>query len=330
MKSLRFAGSSRIEVIDVPEPTPTPDQVVIDIQVSGLCGSEMGVFRSPNGLAGNPGHEFAGEVVDPNGNRGLAQADRVGAHVIVGCGTCAHCKTGNEIFCPNMLGSGAAHAEYIAVSARHCLKIPDGMDWDTGVLVAGDAMGVAYHLSRRVGVQAHDTVAVFGCGPVGLGVVALWSFLGARVIGVDLSSYRRDLAEKLGAWRTVEAGKRNTIDRLRRLTDGAGPDTCLECTGRPEAVAAAFEAARKGGKVGIVGEQDQAALNPSRDLIHKELNVYGAWYFRLSEFAGMVELCSRGLKPKRVVTHRFPLEEAQQGYDLMAQQKCGKVLFVQY
>ena len=330
MKSLHFVGNSKIEVIDVPEPKPTPDQVLINIRVSALCGSEMGVFRSPGGRPGNPGHEFAGEVVDPNGHCGFAPGDRVGAHVIVGCGTCDHCKTGNEIFCPHMLPSGYAHAESIAVSARHCLKIPDGIDWDTGVLVAGDAMGVAYHLTRRVGVQAHDTVAVFGCGPVGLGVVALWSFLGARVIGLDMSPYRRDLAEKLGAWKTVEAGKTNTIDRLRKLTGGAGPDTCLECTGRPEAVAAAFEATRKGGKLGLVGEQDQATFNPSRDLIHKELNVYGAWYFRLSEFAGMVELCNRGLKPRKVVTHRFPLEEAQKGYDLMAQAKCGKVLFVQY
>jgi len=330
VRSLRFVGNSKIEVIDVPEPKPTPDQVLINIKVSALCGSEMGVFCSPTGRPGNSGHEFAGEIVDTNGHSGFGQGSRVGAHVIVGCGACAHCKTGNEIFCPHMLPSGYAHAELIAVSARHCLKIPDSMDWDTGVLVAGDAMGVAYHLSRRVGVQSHDTVAVFGCGPVGLGVVTLWSFLGARVIGVDTSPYRRNLAEKLGAWKTVEAGKTNTIDRLRKLTGGAGPDTCLECAGRPDAVAAAFEAARKGGKVGIAGEQDQACFSPSRDLIHKELNVYGAWYFRLSEFAGMVELWRRGLKPKQVVTHRFTLEEAQKGYDLMAQQRCGKVLFVQY
>jgi L-iditol 2-dehydrogenase len=330
VKSLHFVGNSRVEVIDVPEPTPTADQVVIDIKVSALCGSEMGVFRSPGGRDGNPGHEFAGEIVDTNGHDEFQVGDRVGAHVIVGCGTCDHCRTGNEIFCAHMLPSGYAHAERIAVSARHCLRIPDGMDWDTGVLVAGDAMGVAYHLTRRVGVVASDTVAVFGLGPVGLGVVALWSFLGARIIGVDMSPYRRKLAEKLGAWKTVEAGKANTIARLRKLTAGAGPDTCLECTGRPEAVAAAFEAARQGGKLGLVGEQGQACFNPSRDLIHKELNVYGAWYFRLSEFPGMVELCRRGLKPRRVVTHRFPLEEAQRGYDLMAAQQCGKVLFVQY
>lgn len=330
MKSLRFVGNSKVEIIDVPEPQPTPDEVVIDIKVSALCGSEMGVFASPGGRDGNPGHEFAGVVVDTNGHRGFALGDRVGAHVIVGCGTCQHCRTGNEIFCANMLPSGYAHAERIAVSARHCLKIPDDMDWDTGVLVAGDAMGVAYHLTRRVGVQAHDTVAVFGCGPVGLGVIALWSFLGARVIGVDMSPYRLDLAAKVGAWKTVAAGRSNTLDRLRKLTGGAGPDTCLECTGKPAAVGMAFEAARKGGKVGLVGEQDQATFNPSRDLIHKELTVYGAWYFRLSEFAGMVELCRHGLQPRKVVTHRFPLEQAQQGYDLMARQQCGKVLFVQY
>lgn len=330
MKSLHFVGNSKVEIVDAPEPTPTPDEVVIDIKVSALCGSEMGLFYSPEGRHGNPGHEFAGEIVDTNGHSEFRVGDRVGAHVIVGCGKCRHCRAGNEIFCPDMLPSGYAHAERIAVSARHCLRIPEGMDWDTGVLVAGDAMGVAYHLSRRVGIQAHDTVAVFGCGPVGLGIVSLWSFLGARVIGVDMSRYRRDLAEKLGAWKTVEAGKRNTLERLLKLTGGDGPDTCLECTGRPEAVAMAFEATGKGGRIGIVGEQPQACFNPSRDLIHKELNVYGAWYFRVSEFPGMVELWRRGLRPRKMVTHRFPLEEAQKGYDLMAQQGCGKVLFVQY
>ena len=329
MKSLRFVGDSKVELIDVPEPTPTPDEVVIDIQVSALCGSEMGVFRSPGARAGNPGHEFAGQIVDTNGHTEFNVGDRVGAHVIVGCGTCRHCRAGNEIFCPNKLPSGYGHAERIAVSARHCLRIPDGMDWDTGVLVSGDAMGVAYHLTRRVGVQAHDTVAVFGCGPVGLGVVSLWSFLGARVIGVDMSDYRLKLAERLGAWKTVGADGQ-TVERLRELTCGAGPDTCLECTGKPAAVAASFEAARCGGKVGVVGEQPEATFNPSRDLIHKELSVYGAWYFRVSEFPGMVELWRRGLKPRAIVTHRFPLEEAQQGYDLMARQQCGKVLFVQY
>jgi threonine dehydrogenase-like Zn-dependent dehydrogenase len=169
MKSLRFAGNSKVELVGVPEPAPTPDEVVIDIKVSALCGSEMGVFRSPGGRHGNPGHEFAGEVVDPNGHSGFARGDRVGAHVIVGCGRCPHCQAGNHCFCPDMLPSGYAHAERIAVSARHCLRIPDGMDWDTGVLVAGDAMGVAYHLSQRVGVQAHDTVAVFGLRPRGPG-----------------------------------------------------------------------------------------------------------------------------------------------------------------
>lgn len=328
MKSLSFVGNSQVKLVDAPEPSPTPDEVVIDVKVSALCGSEMGVFRSPEGRHLNPGHEFAGEVVDTNGHGEFQVGDRVGAHVIVGCGTCGHCRVGNEIFCPNMLPSGYAHSERIAVSARHCLRLPDGMDWDTGVLVAGDAMGVAYHLTQRVGVQAHDTVAVFGCGPVGLGVVALWSFLGCRVVGVDMSAYRRRLAEKLGAWKTVNADAK-TVARLRRLTGGAGPDTCLECTGKPAAVAAAFEAARCGGQVGLVGEQPEASFNPSRDLIHKELNVTGAWYFRVSEFPGMVELWRRGLRPKQMVTHRFPLEQAQRGYDLMARQQCGKVLFVQ-
>jgi threonine dehydrogenase-like Zn-dependent dehydrogenase len=328
MKSLRFMGNSQTEVVDIPVPKPKADEVLLRIRVSALCGSEMGSWRGPNASAGNGGHEYAGEVVDANGTC-LAEGDRVGVHVVIGCGKCVQCKTGNEIFCANKGFVGNAHAEYVAVPARACLKLPDNIDWDTGVLIAGDSMGVGYHLTRRVGVQAADTVAVFGMGPIGLGALLVWSFLGARVIGVDMSEYRRKLAEKIGAWKTVNADKK-TVERLRKLTGGAGPDTCLECTGKPDPVATAFEAVRNGGKLGIVGEQGQACFNPSRDLIHKEVNVYGAWYFRLHEFPGMVELCNRGLKPKKMVTHRFPLEEAQKGYELMAAGKTGKVLFVQY
>ena len=328
VKSLHFLGNSQTEIVELPMPEPKEDQMLLRVRVSALCGSEMGSWRG-NGSAGNGGHEFAGEVVDPNGHKGFKKGDRVGVHVVIGCGQCGQCATGNEIFCDNLGFCGNAHAEYVAAPAHHCLKLPDNIDWDTGVLIAGDSMGVGYHLSRRVGVNAHDTVAVFGCGPIGLGAIEVWSFLGARIIGVDMSDYRRKLAEKLGAWKTVNADKK-TVERLRKLTAGAGPDTCLECTGKPEPVALAFEAARKGGKLGIVGEQGLASFNPSRDLIHKELDVYGAWYFRLHEFAGMVELCNRGLKPKRMVTHRLPLEDAQKGYELMAEGKCGKVLFVQY
>jgi len=329
MKSLRFVGNGQTEIVDAPLPEPKEDQMLLRVRVSALCGSEMGAWRSPQGISGNGGHEFAGEIVDPNGHRGFHEGDRVGVHVVVGCGQCVYCRTGNEIFCDNLSFCGNAHAEYVAVPARHCLKLPDDMDWDTGVLIAGDSIGVGYHLSRRVGVQAQDTVAVFGLGPIGLGAVLVWSFLGARVIGVDVSEYRRRLAEKLGAWKTLSADKK-IIERLRRLTNGRGPDICLECTGKPEPVALCMEATRKGGKVGIVGEQSLASFNPSRDLIHKELNVYGAWYFRLHEFYEMTELVRRGLRPKKMITHRFPLEEAQKGYELMAAGKSGKILFVQY
>lgn len=328
MKSLRFMGNSQTEIVDLPVPKPKADEVLLRIRVSALCGSEMGSWRGPNGMAGNGGHEYAGDVVDANGTC-LAEGDRVGVHVVIGCGKCVQCKTGNEIFCATKGFVGNAHAEYVAVPARACLKLPDNIDWDTGVLIAGDSMGVGYHLTRRVGLQASETVAIFGMGPIGLGALLVWDFLGARVIGVDMSDYRRKLAEKLGAWKTVNADKK-TVERLRKLTGGAGPDTCLECTGKPDPVATAFEAVRNAGKLGIVGEQGNACFNPSRDLIHKEVNVYGAWYFRLHEFPGMVELCNRGLKPKKMVTHRFPLDEAQKGYELMAAGKTGKVLFVQY
>ncbi len=330
MKSLRFAGNSRVELVEVPQPEPADGEMLIRVRASGLCGSEMGAFRSEKGLAGNSGHEFAGEVVAPNGQPGFAEGDRVGVHIIIGCGECRYCHADLAIFCERQSFCTGAHAEYMAAPARHCVKLPDDVDWPTGVLIAGDAMGVAYHLADRVGIRGHDAVAVIGCGPIGLGNVLLLDFYGARPLAADISADRLRLAWQLGATVSVNPQEVDAVKVLRDLTGGEGPDVCYECTGRPEGVSLAFEACKKGGKIGIVGEQPEACFNPSRDLIHKELTVYGAWYWRMCEFYEMVKLVREGLKVKRIITHELPLEEAQQAYDLMTAAKCGKIVFRQW
>jgi threonine dehydrogenase-like Zn-dependent dehydrogenase len=210
------------------------------------------------------------------------------------------------------------------------VKLPDDIDWPTGVLIAGDAMGVAYHLADKIGIHGHDAVAVFGCGPIGLGNILLLDFYGARPLGVDIAPKRLQFAEELGAVATINPKDEDVIARLKELTAGEGPDVCYECAGRPETVGMAFEACKAAGKIGIVGEQQNACFNPSRDLIHKELIVYGAWYWRLCEFFEMARLVREGLDVTRLITHELTLEEAQTGYDLMAAGECGKVIFRQW
>ena len=324
MKSLRFAGNSQVEVIETPIPALEEGEMLVRIRVSALCGSEMGAFRAEGGMEGNSGHEFAGEVVDPNGQRGFAEGDRVGVHIIIGCGECRWCRADRAVLCEKRSFCSSAHAEYKNVPAHHCVKLPDDIDWPTGVLIAGDAMGVAYHVADRVGVRATDTVAVMGCGPIGLGNILLLQFYGARPIGVDVSPQRLELARQMGAVDVVDASDGDAVEKLRELTDGEGPDICYECTGKPAGIAMAFEACANSGKIGVVGEQQEACFNPSRDLIHKELTVYGAWYWRMSEFEPMVKLVRRGLDVTRLITHELPLEDAQVGYELMAAGKSGK------
>ncbi|MFO7945291.1 MAG: zinc-binding dehydrogenase [Armatimonadota bacterium] len=329
MKSLKFMGNSEVQVVDAPLPEPGPGEMLIDVQVSALCGSEMGSFRSPEGIEGNGGHEFAGVVADPNGNADFEEGDRVGVHIIAGCGECRFCRTDHTILCDDLTFYGDAHAEYALAAARNCVKLPDDIDWATGVLIAGDAMGVAYHTAERVGIRGNDTVAVIGCGPIGLGHILLLDYYGARPIGVDLSEHRLTLGQDLGAVATVNAAEVDPVEALRELT-GGGPDVCYECTGKPAGVELAFEAAGKAGKIAVNGEQPEACFNPSRDLIHKELTVYGAWYWRLCEFYEMVELVRQGLDVTRIVTHELPLEDAGTGYDLMAEAQCGKIIFRQW
>ena len=297
------------------------------------------VFTAPTNSPATGGMSFAVKWPTPmvtavvavgSEVEGFAVGDRVGVHIVTGCGQCRHCKSGNEIFCDTLRYYGNGHAEYAVAPAHQCLKLPDDIPWDVAVLIAGDAMGVAYHSSRRMRVCANETCAVFGCGPIGLGVIVLWDFLGVRMIGVDISEKRLELAREMGAFATVNAGEDGYLDRLRELTGGAGPDMCLECTGKPGPVYDALAAVAKGGRVAICGEQPEASFNPSRDLIHKEVDIRGCWYWRMNELPAMTELVRRGLDVTRVVSHRLPLERAQEGYDLMASGDGGKILLQQY
>lgn len=330
MKSLKFMGNSTVELVDVPVPEPGEGEMLIRVRASALCGSEMGAFRTEEGTEGNGGHEFVGEIADPNNNSDFEEGDRVGVHIIAGCGECRYCRSDHSILCDDLTFYGDAHAEYALAAARNCVKLPDDIGWATGVLIAGDAMGVAYHTAEKVAIRATDTVGVIGCGPIGLGHILLLDYYGARPIGVDLSDHRLKLAENLGAVATVNAAERDAVQALREVTNGRGPDVCYECTGKPVGVQTAFEACAKAGRIAINGEQPEACFNPSRDLIHKELIVYGAWYWRLCEFYEMVDLVRDGLDVTRLITHELPLEEAQTGYDLMSATQCGKIIFRQW
>ncbi|MBC7287638.1 MAG: zinc-binding dehydrogenase [Armatimonadetes bacterium] len=168
-----------------------------------------------------------------------------------------------------------------------------------------------------------------GAGPIGLGHVCLLSFYGLQVAVADMSQPRLDIASRLGAHILIDVAEEDPVTRLSELNDGRGPDYVFDCAGSPQTLDIAMRAVRKGGTVAIVGERGETPIYPSRDIIHRELRIFGSWYFQRHQFYDLVEQVRRGLKPERLITHRFPLEEAAKAYELMEERACGKVVLEQ-
>ena len=326
MGLIRFLGEQQIAVEPQPPLHPAPGEVLVQVEASALCGSEMHAYRGAAAhSSGNPGHEAAGVVVDANGSTLWREGDRVGVSAVQGCGACSECRAGRYTFCPNLAVGSCWHADTLVCRDHACVPLPDDVSWGVGVLLSGDGLGVPYHSSRRTAPRQGETVVVFGCGPVGLGNVLLYHFFGCRVIAVDISATRRQFAMDLGAAETVD-GAGEVAEEINRLTGGRGAEICLECAGRPETAALALRAVATAGRVMFLGEQPRIEISPSRDLIRRDITVMGSWFYHFGEHPEMLKLYREGLPVERLITHQFPRSQAAEAYRLFAAGETGKVI----
>jgi threonine dehydrogenase-like Zn-dependent dehydrogenase len=211
MKAVFYAGHGRIEVREVPTPTVGPGDVLIRIRASVICGSELHDYRGDHGGKGPAGHEGVGEVVAAPATSGLAAGQLVAVQVLSGCGNCERCLAGDPEHCTKMRFHGGTHAEFMAVPAMCCRPVPADIPPDIAVLLGGDAIGTPYHALSRLGISAADTAAVFGCGPIGLGCIAVLRFFGARTAG----PWRSNRSPIAATWRGSLAPRSASIPRPR-------------------------------------------------------------------------------------------------------------------
>ena len=326
MLAVKMLGGERLDVREFPAPEHRPDRVLIQVKASGICGSEMGVYRGEGEHASNVGHEVVGVVVDAGAATRVKAGDHVGVHAVWGCGACRWCDVGQYTYCPDLRHSGGAHAEFVSAPEHVCLRLPPDVPWDDGVLVTGDGMGVPYRVSQRLGTVGGEVVCVVGAGPVGLGNVIVQSFLGAEVIAVDVNPYRLELARACGGGHTVNSTEADPVEAVQELTSGIGADKCIEAAGKPATFRVALGAVRKAGSVMVVGEQPSVELGPSRDLIHRDVTLMGSLYYHYADYPAMLRLYERGLDIGAMTTHTFPLSEAADAFGLFASGQAGKVI----
>lgn len=328
-------------MVERPVPTPGPGEVLVRVRASALCRSDMSLYDGTPIVGGEvagsgqivPGHEPAGEVAATGADvSGLSVGDRVAVYLAVGCGRCPSCLRGYRMLCPAWKCIGfdvdGGDAEYLVAPAENCLPIPDDMSFEVAAL-ATDMVGTQYSTQKRLGVSGADTVAVFGIGPMGGAGIVVAKARGARVIAVDVLESRLQMARELGADELVDSRSVDAAARLRELTCGEGVDTAIDCSGNPGAQNAALDAARRLGAVAFVGESRSTTINPSDQIIRKLLHVIGGWYFATWEFAEITRfIVDHQLPVGRLITHRFPLDEAADAFRMFNARETEKAVFV--
>jgi threonine dehydrogenase-like Zn-dependent dehydrogenase len=347
MRGVVFLGDRQLELREFPDPVPGPGEVVVQMKASGMCGSDLHTYRAPRGTAAAAmglgsadlviaGHEPCGVVAERGPGVSESEASigqRVMNHHYSGCGRCKHCRTGWSQLCPHGIvvygatGHGG-HADYMKVPARTLVPLPDELSFEEGAAVSCGT-GTAYGALKRVNASGRDTVAVFGQGPVGLSATLLGTAMGARVLAVDISLERLALAREMGADAVIDAGRDDPVKALRDLTDGEGADCAIDCSGTSPGRVATLQCVRTWGQACFVGEGGQTTFDISKDMLRRQLTIHASWTFSAigqAECARFV--VTRKVPLRKLLTHRFRLDEAEQAYRLFDKQTMGKGVFV--
>jgi len=340
MKGIVLLGNRRCEVREFPQPEPGHGEVLIRILASGICGSDLHVYRGPTSPNQIGGHEPSGEVVEVGpGVVRLQVGDRVSVHHHHGCGVCPNCARGETVAClygHQVYGVGrpGSFAEYMTAGERNCIPLPASVTCEDGAFMA--CVGTtAYAALRRPQAVAHDSLAVFGLGPVGLSTVLIGKAMGLRVIGTDVLPKRLEIGSKCGADAVVNAAEQDVVSTVREFSKvpgipwTEGVDHVIETSGSTPARACLLPSLRRLGKAAIlgVGGADQV-INPT-DIHGRAATIIGSVVFPLGwswDFARF--LAASGMSFAPAVTHRFQLEDAELALRTADQGRCGKVLFV--
>jgi threonine dehydrogenase-like Zn-dependent dehydrogenase len=347
MRGVVFQGDREVELMEFPDPTPGPREVVLEMKASGMCGSDLKFYRRPKGASaglGLPasagpviaGHEPCGVVaaVGPGvSEREAPLGARMMVHHYHGCGVCNHCRSGwsqlcqDEVVAVYGVTAHGGHAPYIKVPVSTLVPLPDSLSFAAGAAISCGT-GTAYGALRRMNLSGNDTIAIFGQGPVGLSATQLAAAMGARVIALDISRERLERAKAFGAWATIDPGENDPIGAIRDLTHG-GADMGLDTSSAPEARIAAIRSAKVWGTVCFVGEGGNVTIEVSPDMLRRQLTVIGSWTFSTvgqSECARFI--AERNIAVDDLFTHRWRLDQAETAYNLFDRQTTGKGVFV--
>jgi len=327
-----------IELREVPVPAPGAGEVLVRVQAASVCGTDLHIYEWDPWAKGRihppliPGHEFSGAVAAVGrGVTTVREGDLVSAEMHVACGKCLQCRTGLAHVCQHVriLGVDAdgAFASYAVIPESNIWKLPDSIPHDYASLL--DPLGNAVH-TVLAGPIAAKTVAVTGCGAIGLMSIAVAKACGAaRVYAIEVNAYRRAVAEQMGADLALDPNTDNVESLVREATEGTGVDVLLEMSGHPEAMRLGFALLRTGGRASLLGIPSRPfELDFARDIIFKGATVQGINGRKMFETWFQMEalLATGKLNLEPVITHRLKLSEFRKAMELLQSGEAIKVV----
>lgn len=326
MKAAVLYAPGQLKLSEVPVPEPGPGEVLVRVAACGICHTDLhyidhgvSTFKSPVIL----GHEVSGTIagLGPGVSR-FREGDRVLLPAVFTCGTCRACRSGRENICEQMKMLGnhvdGAYAEYVAAPAKDCFSLPQEIPLADACLI-GDAMSTPYHaVKHRAQVRVGETVAVFGCGGVGINAVQFAALAGGHVIAVDLDDRKLERARQFGAREALNARSVERVDKEIKKRTGGGVDVAMEVIGKPETIRAAFDSLRPGGRLCAVGYSAEPVTLPFSKVMFYELAVVGSLGCRPGDYPELIELVRGGrVQLTPLVTGRYPLDDIFAGLDAL-------------
>lgn len=333
MKKAVILGERQAGLVEVPDPQPRGDWVLVKVHASALC-TEYKSFLVGRALQLG-GHEGVGEVAGVDKPGRVKVGDRVVIMPQYSCGNCPLCRSGDFIYCENNYdfektigstnGSGT-FAQYVLKPHWLLLPIPEGMSY-AHASMAIDGIGASFGAFQAIGIGANDTLLITGLGPVGLGGVVNARFRGTRIIGVEPIPWRRKRAIQMGAEVVFDPGEPDLLGKIRELTEGKGVTCALDCSGKLQSQRLCIDATRRRGRVAFVGEStDDLPIRVSLDLIRKGLTVVGSWLYNMEDYPKVMRVIQQSPLIDLLVSHVIPMSQIQDGFELLARGECAKVV----
>lgn len=325
-----------LDLIECAKPTPGPDEVLIKVIQTSICGTDAHIYKWDNWAQSviNPplviGHEFVGKVHETGSNAiGFDIGEIVSGEGHITCGVCRNCRAGDQHICQNTKGVGVhrqgAFAEYVCIPKQNVVKIGTGIPLD--FISCMDPLGNAVHTALQFDLVGED-VLITGAGPIGCMAAAVCRIAGARKIVVtDVNASRLLLAKTMGADAVVDPSFEDMRDYMSVLGIKEGFDIGLEMSGAPSALNDQIRYCRNGAKISVLGIFHNDVSVNMNDIVFKMLTIQGVYGRHMYEtWHKMKALLHKGLDISPVITHKFHYTEYQKAFELMINGESGKII----